>query len=118
MNFINFSVYFCIIGVTSSGKTKLSFEISKNNIFEFVNVDTTSFIINFSIGSGKPFYKDLILFSQHLINIDIVKSYFSFYYFLSDFNRVIIAIKKRHKIPILLGGSMMYFKLIESNFLL
>ena len=99
-----------LMGPTASGKTDLAIFLKKNFDIEIVSVDSVMFYKEFNIGSAKPNKETLIKFPHRMI--DILEPYqkYSVAQFYDD---LLIQIKDIHsvgKTPLLVGGSMMYFK--------
>jgi len=100
-----------LMGPTASGKTDLAIFLKKNFNIEIVSVDSVMFYKEFNIGSAKPDKETLIKFPHRMI--DILEPYqkYSVAQFYDD---LLIQIKDIHSIgktPLLVGGSMMYFKI-------
>ncbi|HEY6131460.1 MAG TPA: tRNA (adenosine(37)-N6)-dimethylallyltransferase MiaA [Halioglobus sp.] len=94
----------CLMGPTASGKTDLAIELAQQRNCELVSVDSALVYRGMNIGSAKPDYP------HHLIDIrDPVQAY-SAADFVADANRVIAQIIDRGRTPLLVGGTMLYFK--------
>ncbi|ESP92874.1 MULTISPECIES: tRNA (adenosine(37)-N6)-dimethylallyltransferase MiaA [Pseudoalteromonas] len=102
------------MGPTAAGKTALAIELCKHLDTEIISVDSALVYKGMDVGTAKPEPSELAQAPHHLIDlIDPIESYS-----VADFRRDAIAlIDKLHaqgKIPVLVGGTMMYFKgLIE-----
>ncbi|WOT04612.1 tRNA (adenosine(37)-N6)-dimethylallyltransferase MiaA [Shewanella sp. DAU334] len=103
-----------LMGPTASGKTALAIELVKNYNCEIISVDSALIYKQMDVGSAKPDDAELAVAPHHLINIiDPVESY-SAADFRLDALKLIEDIIGRGKTPLLVGGTMMYFKaLIE-----
>lgn len=101
-----------IMGHSNSGKTKLSLKINDFLPIEIINVDSTAVYKNLNIGTNKPSKKQLKKIKHHLINIKEIKEIYSAGEFFYDANKAIINILNLNKIPILVGGTMLYFKIL------
>lgn len=98
------------MGPTASGKTALAIEMAQKHNCEIISVDSALIYRQMDIGSAKPNAAELALAPHKLIDIlDPSESYSA-----ADFRRDAIAeieaIIKRGKTPLLVGGTMMYFK--------
>lgn len=94
----------CVMGPTASGKTDLAIELAQRRNCELVSVDSALVYRGLDIGSAKPAYP------HHLIDIrDPVEAY-SAADFTLDAKRVVSDILARGKTPLLVGGTMLYFK--------
>ena len=99
-----------IMGPTASGKTALAIELFKRLSAEIISVDSALIYRGMDIGTAKPTAEELLQAPHHLLNIlDPVQSY-SAADFRDDALRLINDIQQRGKIPILVGGTMLYFK--------
>ncbi|MCR3755081.1 MAG: tRNA dimethylallyltransferase [Candidatus Westeberhardia cardiocondylae] len=104
-----------LIGPTSSGKTDLSVLLGRRLPIEIISVDSAMVYRGMDIGTAKPSYKDLLDIPHRLINIcDPIDSY-SVFEFYKDSVKAIHDIIKRGRIPMLVGGSMFYFKSLFSG---
>ncbi|WP_448212639.1 tRNA (adenosine(37)-N6)-dimethylallyltransferase MiaA [Colwellia sp. MEBiC06753] len=104
----------CLMGPTASGKTALAMALYDALPCEIVSVDSALVYKGMDVGTAKPTAEELARYPHHLIDlIDPAESY-SAADFCRDALAVIAEIKGRGKIPLLVGGTMMYFKsLIE-----
>ncbi|OHU89343.1 tRNA (adenosine(37)-N6)-dimethylallyltransferase MiaA [Pseudoalteromonas amylolytica] len=102
------------MGPTAAGKTALAIELCQHLDTEVVSVDSALVYKGMDIGTAKPDANELALAPHHLIDIiDPLESY-SVADFRRDACHHIDALHQRGKVPILVGGTMMYFKgLIE-----
>ena len=98
------------MGPTSIGKTALSISLCEQFNIEIVSVDSVMIYKEFNIGSAKP--RSLTLKKYPHSMIDIIEPWetYSVAFFYRDLLRNLDDIHKRGKIPLLVGGSMMYFK--------
>ena len=94
----------CLMGPTASGKTDLAIELAQRLDCELVSVDSALVYRGLDIGSAKPDYP------HHLVDIrDPVQPY-SAADFVVDADRLVADIIARGKTPLLVGGTMLYFK--------
>ena len=104
-----------IMGPTASGKTDLAIRLSEKFNLEIISIDSVMLYKEFNIGSAKP-NKDTLLKFPHKM-VDILETYEKYSVALF-YNELINQIKIAHdlkKTPILVGGSMMYFKTFFSG---
>ena len=94
----------CLMGPTASGKTDLAIELAQQLDCELISVDSALVYRGLDIGSAKPDYP------HHLINIRDPAEAYSAADFVADANRVVADIIARGKTPLLVGGTMLYFK--------
>ena len=103
------------MGPTASGKTDLAIRLSEKFNLEIISIDSVMLYKEFNIGSAKP-NKDTLLKFPHKM-VDILEPYEKYSVALF-YNELINQIKIAHdlkKTPLLVGGSMMYFKTFFSG---
>lgn len=101
-----------LMGPTASGKTDLAMMLSDQLPVEIISVDSALIYKDMSIGTAKPSTKELAAYPHHLIDIlDPAESY-SAAQFREDALALMEEITQRGKIPLLVGGTMMYFKVL------
>ncbi|WP_342806690.1 tRNA (adenosine(37)-N6)-dimethylallyltransferase MiaA [Alteromonas sp. M12] len=99
-----------LMGPTASGKTDLALEISKRLPCEIISVDSALIYRGMDIGTAKPTPEELSQVPHRLIDIlDPAESY-SVANFRNDALNAMKAVTENGKIPLLVGGTMMYFK--------
>ncbi len=99
-----------LMGPTASGKTGVAVDLVKHFPCEIVSVDSALVYRHMDIGTAKPDADILAQAPHHLINlIDPTQSY-SAAQFRIDALRVMAEITARGNIPLLTGGTMLYFK--------
>ena len=99
-----------ILGPTASGKTSLALQLSKCANIEIISLDSALVYRGMDIGTAKPSAEELSACPHHLINIiDPAQSY-SAADFRSDCIRLVREICGRGKLPVICGGTMMYYK--------
>ncbi len=102
----------CLMGPTASGKTPLAVELVKHFPLEIISVDSAMIYRGMDIGTAKPDQATLEAAPHRLINIcDPAESY-SAGKFREDVLREIADIHAAGKIPFLVGGTMMYFRVL------
>ncbi|MFK5895319.1 MAG: tRNA (adenosine(37)-N6)-dimethylallyltransferase MiaA [Pseudomonadota bacterium] len=99
-----------IMGPTASGKTSLAIELVERHPFEIISVDSALIYKDMDIGTAKPSQQELEIAPHHLIDfLDPALSYS-----VADFRRDALAkiedIHNRNKIPLLVGGTMLYHR--------
>ncbi|MDG2046172.1 MAG: tRNA (adenosine(37)-N6)-dimethylallyltransferase MiaA [Halioglobus sp.] len=92
------------MGPTASGKTDLAIELAQRLDCELVSVDSALVYRGLDIGSAKPDYP------HHLVNIRDPAQIYSAADFVADAERLAADIIARGKTPLLVGGTMLYFK--------
>jgi tRNA dimethylallyltransferase len=94
----------CLMGPTASGKTDLAIEIAEARSCELISVDSALVYRGLDIGSAKPDYP------HHLVDIRDPAEIYSAADFAADARRLVQAIVQRDRTPLLVGGTMLYFK--------
>ncbi|QIO06194.1 tRNA (adenosine(37)-N6)-dimethylallyltransferase MiaA [Acinetobacter shaoyimingii] len=99
-----------IMGPTASGKTALACELYERGEYEIISVDSALIYRDMDIGSAKPSKAEQERYPHHLIDIISPLEVYSAAQFVEDATRLIDEIHARGKTPILVGGTMLYFK--------
>lgn len=100
----------CISGPTAAGKTALAMALYDRFPCEIISVDSALIYQGMNIGTAKPSAAELAQYPHHLIDIcDPAESY-SAADFASDAKALITDIIRRGKTPLLVGGTMLYYK--------
>ncbi|MEZ5705704.1 MAG: tRNA (adenosine(37)-N6)-dimethylallyltransferase MiaA [Burkholderiaceae bacterium] len=99
-----------IAGPTASGKTALALAIAQRWPVEIISVDSALVYRGMDIGTAKPAPHELAAVPHHLIDIREPTQAYSAAEFVADATRLIAAIQARGKTPLLVGGTMLYFK--------
>lgn len=104
-----------LMGPTASGKTGVAVELVQRLPCEIISVDSALVYRSMDIGTAKPDAATLALAPHHLIDIiDPTQSY-SAAQFRADALRLMAEITARGKIPLLAGGTMLYFKALQQG---
>lgn len=104
-----------LMGPTASGKTQLAVELVKRFPFEIISVDSALIYRGMDIGTAKPDKTILTVAPHHLINIRDPSETYSAAQFREDALTIIKDIHARNKIPLLVGGTMLYFRALEKG---
>lgn len=99
-----------IAGPTASGKTAAALAIAREFAVEIISVDSALVYRGMDIGTAKPSAQELAAVPHHLIDIRDPLQAYSAAEFVSDATRLIGEIHARGKLPLLVGGTMLYFK--------
>ena len=105
-----------LLGPTASGKT--DWAIDWHNQFEaieIISVDSVMVYKECNVGSAKPSDATLKKYPHHLVNHISLDSIFSVADFYVAAMELINNIHSREKIPLMVGGSMMYFNLLKTG---
>ncbi|MCF8153583.1 MAG: tRNA (adenosine(37)-N6)-dimethylallyltransferase MiaA [Rhodoferax sp.] len=102
--------FLALAGPTASGKTAAALAIAQQQAVEIISVDSALVYRGMDIGTAKPSADELAAVPHHLINIrDPLKAY-SAADFVRDAQVLMKDIRSRGKLPLLVGGTMLYFK--------
>ena len=101
-----------IAGPTASGKSRLAIEIAKKIKGEIINADSMQVYKEFSVLSSRPTKIDLKKVKHHLYGFQSVKENFSTGTWLKLVKKQIDQCLKNKKIPIIVGGTGLYFEAI------
>ena len=104
-----------LMGPTASGKTGAAVHSYQHLPIEIISVDSALVFKALDIGTAKPDAATLALAPHHLINIIDPTCAYSAAQFSADAFRLMAEITARGKIPLLVGGTMLYFKALESG---
>lgn len=99
-----------IMGPTASGKTAAALEIARHLPCEIISVDSALVFRGMDIGTAKPSATERAVAPHHLIDILDPLDAYSVMQFRDDALRLTQDILARGKLPLLVGGTMLYFK--------
>jgi tRNA dimethylallyltransferase len=99
-----------IMGPTASGKTAAALEVARHIPSEIISVDSALIYRGMNIGTAKPSPEELAAVPHHLIDILDPTDAYSVRQFCDDALRLAGEIQSRGRLPLLVGGTMLYFK--------
>ena len=99
-----------ILGPTASGKTDLAINICNSIPAEIISVDSVMVYKDCDIGSAKPSKDILLKHKHHLVDCIEPEEIYSVADFYESSLKLITEIHNNNKLPLFVGGSMMYFK--------
>jgi tRNA dimethylallyltransferase len=102
-----------ILGPTGAGKTDLALRLAERHNLEIVSVDSAMVYRGMDIGTGKPPAEVLREHPHHLVDILDPSQAYSAGQFVRDARRAIEDIRGRGKLPLLVGGTMLYFRALR-----
>lgn len=102
-----------VMGPTGAGKTDLAIALAERLPVEIVSVDSAMVYRGMDIGTGKPDAATLAQFPHHLVDILDPAEAYSAGQFVRDARRVIDDIHARGRVPLLVGGTMLYFRALR-----
>ncbi len=106
----NLPAYIALAGPTASGKTAAAMAIAQQYPVEIISVDSALVYRGMDIGTAKPTQAELATVQHHLIDIRDPLDAYSAAEFVKDAQQLILDIAARGKLPLLVGGTMLYFK--------
>ena len=104
-----------ILGPTASGKTAVATELLRLCACKLVSVDSTQVYRGMDIGSAKPDAAELLAAPHDLIDIREPWETYSAADFCSDASSLIAQARSESKVPVLVGGTMMYYRALEEG---
>jgi tRNA dimethylallyltransferase len=105
----------CLAGPTAAGKSASTLAIAQRWPLEIINVDSATIYRGMDIGTAKPSREEQAMFPQHLLDIRDPSESYSAAEFRTDTLRLIDEIRARGNMPLLAGGTMMYYKTLRDG---
>ncbi len=112
---LNLPPAICLMGPTASGKTALALTLAENFPVEIISVDSALIYRGMDIGTAKPTAAECAKVSHHLIDIRDPAESYSAAEFRRDALQLMDEITARGRIPLLAGGTMLYFKVLRDG---
>ncbi len=106
---------FAILGATASGKTRLALALAEQFPCEIISLDSALIYQDMNIGTAKPTPAELASVPHHLIDIITPLQAYSAAEFLVDCTRLVAEIHTRGRLPLIVGGTMMYFHALANG---
>ena len=104
-----------LMGPTTSGKSQIALDIAENFPVEIISVDSAQVYRFMDIGTAKPDQATLSRIPHHLINLIDPDQHYSAAQFRDDALSIMHEITRRGKIPLLVGGTMLYFRALQEG---
>ena len=98
-----------LVGPTACDKTTTAIHLAKKFPLSIIGVDSVQIYKKFDIGSAKPPQKILEQYKHHLVDEVDPQNIFSVKDFYNQTHRLILQAHSEHRVPLLVGGTMMYF---------
>ena len=105
-----------LTGPTTSGKSKVAFALAKKLNTEIISADSMQVYKYFDIGTAKPSKEERLSIPHHLIDILEPDEDFNAFDFKTCALKSIRDLMNRNKIPILVGGTALYLKVLIQNY--
>jgi len=102
-----------LMGPTAAGKTALSIGLAKSLGAEIISVDSALVYRGFDIGTAKPDLQERDGVRHHLIDVCEPWEAYSAAQFCNDAIKLIESIQSRGSVPLLVGGTMLYFNALQ-----
>lgn len=99
----------CLLGPTASGKTAAALAFAQRRPVEIISVDSALVYRGMDIGTAKPTAEEQALAPHHLIDIIDPSESYSAAQFRNDALKLVAEIEARGRIPLLVGGTMLYY---------
>ncbi|WP_370528254.1 tRNA (adenosine(37)-N6)-dimethylallyltransferase MiaA [Rhodoferax sp. BLA1] len=107
--------YLALVGPTAAGKTAAALAIAQQHPVEIISIDSALVYRGMDIGTAKPSAAELAAAPHHLINIRDPLHAYSAAEFVADASQLIHEIHARGKLPLLVGGTMLYLKALRQG---
>ena len=105
----------CLAGPTASGKSAAALALAAELPLEIISVDSAQVYRGMDIGTAKPSAAERAAVPHHLIDILDPTQAYSAARFVNDAQRLIVEIRSRKRLPLLVGGTMLYFKALADG---
>ena len=105
----------CLAGPTAAGKSAATLALARHWPVEIITVDSATIYRDMDIGTAKPSAQERALVPQHLLDIRDPAQSYSAAEFCTDATALIKQIRARGRIPLLCGGTMMYYKALREG---
>lgn len=105
----------CLAGPTAAGKSASTLALAQRWPLEIINVDSATIYRGMDIGTAKPSAQEQARTAQHLLDIRDPAQSYSAAEFCTDAKRLIAEIRQRGNIPLLAGGTMLYYKALRDG---
>jgi len=105
----------CLLGPTASGKTSAALALAADAPIEIISLDSALVYREMDIGTAKPSPAELAAVPHHLIDIIDPADSYSAAQFVTDAERLIVEIRARGNVPLIVGGTMLYYKALTQG---
>jgi tRNA dimethylallyltransferase len=105
----------CLAGPTASGKSALAMRLASELPVEIVSVDSALVYRGMDIGTAKPSAAERAAVPHHLIDIIDPSETYSAARFVADAQALVAQVQARGRVPLLVGGTMMYFHALRTG---
>ena len=105
----------CLAGPTACGKTAAALDLAGHWPVEIISVDSALVYRGMDIGTAKPGAAERAAVPHHLIDILDPAEAYSAAQFVADATRLAAEVRARGRLPLLVGGTMLYFKALREG---
>jgi tRNA dimethylallyltransferase len=104
-----------LLGPTASGKSRLALELAEQLPLEIVSLDSAQVYRGMDIGTAKPSSAERARVPHHLVDLIDPHEAYSAGRWRDDAIRTVLEILARKRIPLLVGGTMLYYRILTSG---
>ena len=104
-----------LLGPTASGKSALSLALARRHPVEIISIDSALVYRGMDIGSAKPTPEERSVCPHHLIDVREIDEPYSAADFLTDTAKLVPEIRARGRVPLIVGGTMLYAKALREG---
>lgn len=104
-----------LLGPTASGKSALSLSLARRHPVEIISIDSALVYRGLDIGSAKPTPEERSVCPHHLIDVREIDEPYSAADFLTDTAKLVPEIRARGRVPLIVGGTMLYAKALREG---
>ena len=104
-----------LVGPTASGKTAIAMAIAEKLPVEIISIDSALVYRGMDIGTAKPSAQERAQVAHHLIDIREPTQTYNAADFVNDTQQLIGEIQSRGKLPLLVGGTMLYLRALQDG---
>jgi len=108
-------VAYALLGPTASGKSRLAMQLASKFPIEIVSIDSAQVYRGMDIGTAKPSSAERNAVPHHLIDLLDPTEAYSAARFRDDAIRAVADIHSRRRIPLLVGGTMLYYRALAEG---
>lgn len=113
--YVNTEPVLCLLGPTASGKTAAALALAEHYPLEIISLDSALVYCDMDIGTAKPSAEEQAAVVHHLIDIIDPADSYSAAQFRTDAIRLIEQIRIKGKQPLIVGGTMLYYKALRDG---
>jgi tRNA dimethylallyltransferase len=108
-------IAYALLGPTASGKSRLALELAARHPIEIVSVDSAQVYRGMDVGTAKPSREERERVRHHLVDLIDPTERYSAGRFRADCVGAIMEILERGRIPLLVGGTMLYYRALTQG---